>query len=78
MENSSRERFFSVELKSKVNLKNVQLTNGSHESALVEGTLGELIRACFAEDTVLEVVGKKGVLRLDLSRNEIRKQEKEA
>ena len=79
MENKTiRERFFSVELKSKTNLKTVSLTNGSHESALVEGTIGELQRACFVENTVLEVVGTKGVLRLDLSEHEIKKQAKEA
>ena len=39
MEKISKERFFSVELKSKVNLKNVTLSNGSHENVLVEGTI---------------------------------------
>ena len=40
----------SVELKSKTHLKNVTLTNGSTDSALIEGTLGELVQATFAED----------------------------
>ena len=79
MENKTvRERFFSVELKSKANLKNVSLTNGNHENALFEGTIGELQQACFVECTVLEVVGSKGVVRLDLSEHEIKKLEKEA
>jgi hypothetical protein len=67
------ERFFSVELKSKTNLKNVTLTNGDHDSVLVEGTLGELIQASFAEGVILEVVGKKGVLRINLGEDEIKK-----
>jgi len=54
-----KERVFSVELKSKRNLKNVTLTNGSSDSVLVEGTLGELVQATFAEGIILEVVGKK-------------------
>jgi hypothetical protein len=75
MENKtiSKERVFSVELKSKRNLKNVTLTDGSSDSVLVEGTIGELVQATFAEDIILEVVGKKGILRIDLREDEIRK-----
>jgi hypothetical protein len=69
----NKERVFSVELKSKRHLKNVTLTNGSSDSVLVEGTIGELVQATFEEDIILEVVGKKGVLRIDLSENEIKK-----
>jgi len=72
MEKILKERFFSVELKSKVSLKNVTLTNGSFENVLLEGTLGQLQHASFAEDVILEVVGDKGVLRINLSQNEIK------
>ena len=41
---SSKMRFFSVELKSKRDLKNVALTNGSSDSVLLEGTIGEEYR----------------------------------
>jgi hypothetical protein len=75
MENKTirKERVFSVELKSKRNLKNVTLTNGSSDSVLVEGTIGELVQATFAEGIILEVVGKKGILRIDLREDEIKK-----
>lgn len=74
MENKSdKERVFSVELKSKNNLKNVTLANGSIDSVLIEGTIGELVQATFAEGVVLEVVGKNGVLRLDLREDDIKK-----
>jgi hypothetical protein len=69
----NKERVFSVELKSKRNLKNVTLTNGSSDSVLVEGTIGELVQAKFAEDIILEVVGKNGILRIDLREDEIKK-----
>jgi hypothetical protein len=75
------ERFFSVELKSKVNLKNVTLTNEGQENVLIEGSIGELQRAEFSEGIILEVVGDKGVLRINLSMDDIKqkeKQEKEA
>jgi hypothetical protein len=75
MENKSinKERVFSVELKSKRNLKNITLTDGSSDSVLVEGTIGELVQATFAEGIILEVVGKKGILRIDLREDEIKK-----
>jgi hypothetical protein len=75
MENKkiSKERVFSVELKSKRSLKNVTLTDGSSDSVLVEGTIGELVQATFAEGIILEVVGKKGILRIDLRGDEIKK-----
>ena len=70
------ERFFSVELKSNVSLKNVTLTNGDQENVLVEGSIGELQRAEFSEGIILEVVGDKGVLRINLSQNDIKQKEK--
>jgi len=69
----NKERVFSVELKSKRNLKNVTLTNGSSDSVLVEGTIGELVQATFVEDIILEVIGKNGILRIDLREDEIKK-----
>ncbi len=66
------ERSFSIELKSKTNLKNITLNNDSREKALIEGTIGRLERVEFVEDTVLEVMGEKGVLRIDISENEIK------
>jgi hypothetical protein len=68
-----KERGFSVELKSKRNLKNVTLTNGSSDTVLVEGTIGELVQATFAEGIILEVVGTNGILRIDLGEDEIKK-----
>lgn len=67
------ERFFSVELRSKANLKNVTMTNGSHDCVLVEGTIGELVRATLVEGIILEVVGTKGTLRINLREDEIQK-----
>jgi len=69
----NKDRVFSVELTSKRALKNITLANGSSDSVLVEGTIGELVHATFAEDVILEIVGKNGVLRIDLGEDEIRK-----
>ena len=70
----SEERFFSLELKSKANLKTVTLSNGSDEGVLVEGTIGELVQALFAEGVILEIVGKEGTLRINLKREELKKE----
>ncbi len=72
-QNGNKTRVFSVELKSKRNLKNLTLTNGSQDSVLLEGSIGELVAAKFAEDVILEVIGKDGILRIDLRENEIEK-----
>jgi len=76
MEEIDKERFFSVELKSKVNLKNVTVRESSQENVLVEGTLGKLQHAEFADGVVLEVFGDKGVLRVNLTIDDIKKREK--
>ncbi len=68
----NKERFFSVELKSKINLKNVTLTNGGHENALIEGNIGRLQYATFNDNVVLEVVGNKGTLRINITPEEIK------
>ena len=68
-----KERSFSIELNSKVNIKNITLNNDSHENAVIEGTIGELEHAEFVEDMVLEILGKKGVLRIDIGENEIKR-----
>ena len=69
------QRFFSIELNSKEQIKNMSLTNdGQKESTLIEGTIGNLVEATFTEGIILEVTGTKGTLRLDLQANEIIKQ----
>lgn len=70
------ERFFSIELKSKADLKNISLTNGAQDSVLVEGTIGELVQATFVEGVILEIAGKKGTVRINLKEKELRKETK--
>ena len=66
------ERFFSVELKSRANLTNITLANGTKDNVLVEGTIGELVKAVFVENMILEIVGKKGTLRINLKAKELK------
>lgn len=74
MEIEMEERFFSVELKSKADLKSITVGNGSGDSVLVEGTIGELVQAAFMEGVILEIVGRKGTLRINLKKNELREE----
>jgi hypothetical protein len=67
------ELVFTVELKSRGNVKNVTLSNGA-QGVLIEGTLGVLKRAEFVEDVVLEVTGDNGVLRVDLTKEDLARQ----
>jgi hypothetical protein len=67
-----KERVFSVELKSKASLKGVSINNGQQEVVLIEGTLGQLIQATHAEDVILEIVGEKGTLRINLTKQELK------
>ena len=69
----NEERFFSVELKSKAHLKTVSLANGSRDNVLIEGSIDELLQATFADGVILEVVGNKGILRINLEEHEIKK-----
>jgi len=75
-EMNDKERFFSIELKSKANLKNVAIANASHDSVLIEGSIGELVQATFVEEIILEIVGKKGTLRINLKAKELKSPEK--
>lgn len=70
----SKERLFSVELKSKIDLKNVTFTNGTLDRVLVEGSIGELVKAVFVEGVILEVVGERGTLRINLEESELKKE----
>jgi hypothetical protein len=62
--NGKDERMFSIELRSKGELKNMSLDGD--EKVLIEGSIGSFERARFLEGLVLEVIGSNGELRVDL------------
>lgn len=63
-----REHTFSIEMESKNSLKNIKLSEGTQDNVLIEGTLGPLQEVVLHEDALLEVKGKQGTLRIDMSR----------
>ncbi|MCW4012579.1 MAG: hypothetical protein NWF07_06245 [Candidatus Bathyarchaeota archaeon] len=72
-----KERVFSIELRSKKDLKNITLANGGSDNVVIEGTIGELVEARFEEGVILQVVGSEGVLRVDLYEDEIKEADEE-
>ena len=62
---------FSIELNSKNYVKHISVSNESHDRVLFEGSLGELEGLSMIEGVVLAVKGTYGVLRIDLTEDEI-------
>ena len=67
--NGKDKRMFTIELKSKSDVKNVSLDGD--EKIFIEGSLGSFQRAQFIEDLVLEVIGSNGELRIDLAMRDL-------
>ena len=65
------EHTFSVEICSKRYVKQVTLSNHAPDRVLFEGTIGDLEEVVLVEDSALEVKGTKGVVRIDLTREEL-------
>ena len=70
MKMGGKERVFTVELNSKSEVKNLIVQNGVQRT-VIEGTIGVLKHAGFVEGTVLELTGTRGVLRVDLAREDL-------
>ena len=64
------ERYFSLELVSRENLEKINIQEGV-EGVLLEGNLGELLNLVIIEDTLMELKGTNGVLRLNVNREEL-------
>ena len=66
------EHTFSVEIKSKKYVKNISISDESHDKVLFEGKLGELLELSLVGD-VFEFIGTNGVLRVGLTEDQLRK-----
>lgn len=64
---------FSIELNSRGHIKRVSLPDGSGDRLTIEGSLGELDGMELIEDIILVVRGTSGVLRMNLTREELEK-----
>lgn len=63
---------FSVELDDRERVKRFFILNDSGNKVLFEGFLGELKEISLVEGLMLEVRGSNGILRMDLTEEELR------
>lgn len=64
---------FSVELNSKENVKLVTIANNKRDRVLIEGFLGKILELNFLENSLLEIRGFNGILRIDLHIDDLKK-----
>jgi hypothetical protein len=64
---------FSAVLDSKKQVKNMTLSDDPNQKVFFEADIGQLEHVCCTEGQLLEVIGTKGVLRIDLPLETIRK-----
>ena len=69
------EHTFSIEIKSRMHVKSIEYccSSKSDDRVLFEGSLGKLEELSMVEGKVLEIKGTKGILRIDLSEDMLRK-----
>jgi len=65
------EHIFSIEMISKRYVKNISISDEAHDRVLFEGNLGRLLDLSYVEGDVLELVGVNGVLRVNLTREQL-------
>ena len=73
MVDEAKKSAFSVELNSKENVKLVTIADNKRDRVLIEGFLGKILKINFLENTLLEIIGLNGTLRLDLHVNDFKK-----
>ena len=72
MDAKSKERMFSIDMKSKENVRSISISDVSQDRVLFEGYLGQLEELGMINGAILEVRGINGVLRMELSEDELR------
>ncbi len=64
-------RGVSIEMKQRRHVKTMMITDEAKGCVLFEGNLGKFAALSMVDDNVLEFRGVNGILRVDLSREEI-------
>lgn len=71
MKNQTTEHAFSAEIKSKGYIKQMSLNSKGQYPVLFECFLGDLESLSLVEDLVLEIKGENGILRIDLTKDDL-------
>ena len=62
---------FSVELASKRSLCHMMVSEDGETEVFIEGTLGNILGVELIEGIMLQISGEKGVLRIDISEEDL-------
>jgi hypothetical protein len=73
MINKVDEHSFSVEMKSEHCVRRMSFLDKENGQVFFEGFLGELQNVTLVEDLMLEIIGVNGILRVDISKEEMEK-----
>ncbi len=65
------EHAFSIVMSSRDQVKNVKVSDDRNDSVVFEGSLGELLSIEVVDSVLLEINGRDGVLRMDITLEEI-------
>lgn len=60
-------------MKSKRFVKNISISDESHDRVLFEGNLGKLLSLSLVEGDILELIGDNGVLRVAVTEGQLSK-----
>ena len=72
MKSKTVKHAFSLEMKSKDHVNQILLSSKGRNPVLFEGFLGKLRKLSLVEDLMLEIKGKNGVIRIDMTKDELR------
>jgi hypothetical protein len=70
MKKRVEEHSFSIEMKTKLFVRRISLSDKENDLVVFEGCLGELRSVSMVEGVMLEILGNNGVLRLDITQQE--------
>jgi len=73
MSKRTEEHSFSVEMKSERCVRRISFLDKENGKVFFEGFLGELKNVAMVEGVMLEIEGRNGVLKLDITRQEMEK-----
>ena len=73
MSKRAKEHSFSIEMKSEHYVRRISFLDEENGHVFFEGFLGELKNVAMAEGVMLEIEGRNGVLKLDITQQEMEK-----
>ena len=73
MDKKTEEHSFSIEMRSERSVRRMSFLDQENGHVFFEGFLGRLRNILVVEDVMLEIEGKNGVLKLDITRQELEK-----